>query len=779
MKISKRIVKSVLSFVIVISLLFAATYSAGALSSGNTEDLYMDTQQIDSLMSHIRESLANRESSVTISTVFTNADAESSAKNLADYIYDHIFDYCSDPEYADYLKLNITSFSASYSLSGYSGNMTFKYTMVPEYYTNSVQEQQVREFSESFVKNLEELSDYDKIIKIYNYIVENVDYDMSLGQDGLGDIVYSAYSAIINKKTVCQGFAALFYRLAMEAGVPCRVITGRANGGTHAWNIVKMQDRYFCIDTSWAVSTSDADKYFLKGSVSFEDHLSNEEYLTDEFMTEYPISKVDYYNDDPEDFVEKGSISQGIVYEIYKNSEDTGSDTYTLFIRGSGNMPDYTPSSVMPWASYREKITAAVVGEGITYAGSYTFAYMPELKSLTLNDSVTQTGDYLAFGCPLLDQIYLSLYTETGAFIIGGEYGSTVWEYDPIMEKLTISGNGRMGQPFNSVNNTYSTDFVPWRSFRDAVYEIDIKEGVTNISTFAFFGMKQLVNVYLPSTLQEIGTQSFRLCTSLTWIEIPSGVVNISTRAFEDCSGLMSFYIPDGVFDIGVRAIGYTNDQEKIEGITVYGTEGSEAQRYASDNGLDFSLWDQGPSTFTDPNTGISVVTDDIGVSLIVSFPSNDEKLRVDSLAPKAAGVISSYEIELLKNNCITVRNSTVEISIPVSGDYNMKYCRVAKVSDDKFEYIDCTAIGNHIVVDTKLDGSVIALIYKEPAVRGDADADGELTVSDCSFMQKYLAGIIDYRDIDIEAAQISSDEISVSDISRIQMYMAGMISVL
>lgn len=44
---------------------------------------------------------------------------------------------------------------------------------------------------------------------------------------------------MINKTAVCQGYASLFYRLALDAGVDTRVISGEA-GGPHAWNIVKL-----------------------------------------------------------------------------------------------------------------------------------------------------------------------------------------------------------------------------------------------------------------------------------------------------------------------------------------------------------------------------------------------------------------------------------------------------------------------------------------------------------------------------------------------------------
>ena len=56
---------------------------------------------------------------------------------------------------------------------------------------------------------------------------------------------YTAYAAMINKTAVCQGYASLLYRLLLECGVDCRVVTGYGNGGRHAWNIVEVDGKYY------------------------------------------------------------------------------------------------------------------------------------------------------------------------------------------------------------------------------------------------------------------------------------------------------------------------------------------------------------------------------------------------------------------------------------------------------------------------------------------------------------------------------------------------------
>ena len=98
---------------------------------------------------------------------------------------------------------------------------------------------------------------------------------------------YTAYAALINKTAVCQGYASLFYRLALDAGVDTRVISGEA-GGPHAWNIVKLNGKYYNLDSTWDAGRSTY-AYFLKNTNDFDDHVRDNDYQSNEFIEEYPM----------------------------------------------------------------------------------------------------------------------------------------------------------------------------------------------------------------------------------------------------------------------------------------------------------------------------------------------------------------------------------------------------------------------------------------------------------------------------------------------------------
>ena len=106
------------------------------------------------------------------------------------------------------------------------------------------------------------------------------------------------YAALVDKKAVCQGYALLFYRLALENNIDARLIAGLGNGGPHGWNIVKIGNCYYNLDSTWdAGYTKIGYNFFLVTDNNFSKHIRDEEYNTNEFYALYPMATKNY---DPE-----------------------------------------------------------------------------------------------------------------------------------------------------------------------------------------------------------------------------------------------------------------------------------------------------------------------------------------------------------------------------------------------------------------------------------------------------------------------------------------------
>lgn len=233
--------------------------------------------------------LVNRSSVITVrvqtnisnlsslaSAVFENAVAVTKKTPgwEGDYIFYHVGSY----------QVNVSYFTV--------GKYTLTYSV--KYLSTKAQENKVTARVKSLLSSLgvKKMTTYGKIRTIYNYICKNVSYD----QEGLNDSSvgkFTAYNALFKKKAVCQGYASLFYRMAVESGIRARVIPGTSRSEPHAWNIVKLGTRYYNMDTTW-----DAGKgtytYFMKNNREFPDHVRDSKYQAASFQSAYPMSAKSY-----------------------------------------------------------------------------------------------------------------------------------------------------------------------------------------------------------------------------------------------------------------------------------------------------------------------------------------------------------------------------------------------------------------------------------------------------------------------------------------------------
>ena len=214
---------------------------------------------------------------------------------------------------------------------------------------------------------------YQKVQAIYNWITANVKYDYSHLNDPAYRLQYTAYAAAVQKKAVCQGYANLFYRLANDAGIDCRIITGKAYNGTqtedHAWNIVRMADgKYYCLDATWDAGLKPENyEYFLKGLTSFSrDHQAETDKLNTPYWTQYEsrTSAADYKASStqlPAPTVTGGNDAQG--RPTLKWNAVSGAAKYEVYRARSLN-GDYIKYSTVTGTSYTN---TSYIENGNTY----------------------------------------------------------------------------------------------------------------------------------------------------------------------------------------------------------------------------------------------------------------------------------------------------------------------------------------------------------------------------------------------------------------------------
>ncbi len=80
---------------------------------------------------------------------------------------------------------------------------------------------------------------------VHDYLVSHITYET----DTANDLRYSAYSALVKGKAVCQGYALAYQAILNQLGIPCIMVASESMD--HAWNLVKINDYYYHVDVTW------------------------------------------------------------------------------------------------------------------------------------------------------------------------------------------------------------------------------------------------------------------------------------------------------------------------------------------------------------------------------------------------------------------------------------------------------------------------------------------------------------------------------------------------
>lgn len=228
----------------------------------------------------------------------------------------------------------------------------------------------------------------------------------------------------------------------------------------------------------------------------------------------------------------------------------------TLTISGSGEMKNYSDSSVAPWYSNRTKILSAVVESGVTSIGDYAFYACLKLNSVTLHGDVKSIGGYVFQDCTKLTAVEIP----EGVTSIGYRAfaGCSRLTSVTIPEGVTSIGGSAFYGCSNLTSVTIPEGVVSLGYFAfhgcSSLTSVTIPEGVPSIGDHVFYGCSKLTSVVIPEGVTSIGSSAFAGCSSLTSVTIPEDVTSIGSSAFSSCSGLTSVTIPESVTSIDSAA---------------------------------------------------------------------------------------------------------------------------------------------------------------------------------------------------------------------------------
>ncbi|MEK5192875.1 S-layer homology domain-containing protein [Bacillus sp. FSL M7-0884] len=237
-----------------------------------------DTALLAAFKDEVQKRINAYETNITLPYKTKNGNQEEVMKTL----FNAYKEVASKNEYTNYNRSNV-----SYGISGSPGNYTF--TLKITYRETKEQTEYVMKQAKAIVSSITQvgMDDHEKVKAIHDYVVKHISYDTSYK-------AYTAYEALVNRSAVCQGYALLTYQLLKEAGIENHFVVGTGDGQPHAWNLVKIENKWYHLDTTFDDPVPDE-----QGRVTYSYfNLSDEQIVRNHEWnrSDYPQATTNYYS---------------------------------------------------------------------------------------------------------------------------------------------------------------------------------------------------------------------------------------------------------------------------------------------------------------------------------------------------------------------------------------------------------------------------------------------------------------------------------------------------
>lgn len=188
-------------------------------------------------------------------------------------------------------KKGVANITASYSGYQYNWNISVKNSLLSAVETNDTKDLSktdiavINKINSIVSKTItSSMTDYEKVKAIHDYIILNTSYDMRVYKEeaSMPEASYRAEGALLYKTAVCAGYAEAFQLFMTALDIPNVVYFGTATQDgqsiDHAWNGVKLENKWYQVDVTWDDPTSGKSSfirydYFLRNDAFFgQDH---------------------------------------------------------------------------------------------------------------------------------------------------------------------------------------------------------------------------------------------------------------------------------------------------------------------------------------------------------------------------------------------------------------------------------------------------------------------------------------------------------------------------
>ena len=148
-----------------------------------------------------------------------------------------------------------------------------------------------------------ECNDYEKELRVHDWICQNVDYDYEgTDREKIFRVIasHNILGVFAYHKAQCEGIAKAVKVLLNAVDVKCIVVTGDSvkNGQSvpHAWNIVDIEGDPYQLDVTWNIGAMEQNNRLVAYDYfNLTDELMRQDHKTDNSLPECKSKKANYY----------------------------------------------------------------------------------------------------------------------------------------------------------------------------------------------------------------------------------------------------------------------------------------------------------------------------------------------------------------------------------------------------------------------------------------------------------------------------------------------------
>ena len=155
---------------------------------------------------------------------------------------------------------------SSYSWILKGSELTIRFTnATPLKFASEIGMLRIERIIDSIKRKTKNMTDGEKVLYVYEWIGDHATYDRLFTFASKNQSIYNVF---IKHNAVCAGFSKTASVIFQNIGIEAYSVTGLMNPGDsvgHMWNIVKIEDKYYFFDSTWAASRNnkDAEDYYF------------------------------------------------------------------------------------------------------------------------------------------------------------------------------------------------------------------------------------------------------------------------------------------------------------------------------------------------------------------------------------------------------------------------------------------------------------------------------------------------------------------------------------